>query len=168
MVETNLVNTSMLRDELLNLAKNRANRDLTDHGDSPSKLENYITRIECASRVGILTALQLYPQELVSEGTNTFHVFNRLIKHDLSLACFEAASVAWLTVDNFRWHMQGHPEVSENLFYGMVQQYHNPVVQVCLTYLNNGHELLTEDMVQKAKEVARESTRALFATTEYQ
>ncbi|WZE38332.1 hypothetical protein EKO22_13975 (plasmid) [Synechococcus elongatus PCC 11802] len=92
-----------------------------------------------------------YPKQLIEINSVINPVPYILAIRDLSRVTYPVAATAWLTTDHFRWHtLEGYGAVPEDLSYGLVLQYFEPVVEATRYFLSptgqQRHRLSREDL----------------------
>ncbi|WP_338442561.1 hypothetical protein VZG28_06360 [Synechococcus elongatus IITB4] len=81
------------------------------------------------------TASQYPSSQLVDNG-KVCCVSTDLVIQELQRVTYPIAAAAWLTTDHFRWHtVAGYEAVPEDLIYGLIQQYFDPIVEATRYFL---------------------------------
>ena len=96
-------------------------------------------------------AAEKYPEQLIEIDSVINPVPYTLAVRDLSRVIYPIAATAWLTTDHFRWHtLEGYEAVPEDLSYGLVLQYFEPVIEATRYFLSptgiQRHRLSREDL----------------------
>jgi hypothetical protein len=72
-----------------------------------------------------------HPHDLIETEGDDYYVVTQMCNTDLSQIPLMVAAIAWLTVDDWRWDLEKHPEIPDGLSYGLVTLYPRPITRGC-------------------------------------
>lgn len=117
-----------------------------------STMFRYHKQVLLSLRIMAKIAKSKYPISLMEEAGKIYSITNILAARDLTRVVYPIAAAAWLTTDHFRWHqLEEYKAVPEDLSYGLVLQYFEPVVESTRYFLSptgrQRHRLSQKDWV---------------------
>ncbi|WP_152034140.1 hypothetical protein [Synechococcus elongatus] len=152
-----IANTPVLRSSCRRLANqlrtsSAVGEDLSLNQDACSSLVfQYYKQARLTLILMDKLAKEKYPNQLIEKGKQLCSLAVALASNDLDRAVYPIAATAWLTTDNFRWHkLQGFQSVPEDLSYGLILDYFEPVVESTRYFLSptgkHRYRLTREDL----------------------
>lgn len=133
-------------------------------------LWNYYIRLDLSFYLMNKTSLEKYPNDVVETVDVDYAVPTvcAIAREDIKRVVFPAAAIAWLNYNHdFKWHVHGGAnEVPEDLSYGLVLKYPEPILRSCYYFTgllkNEEDPALPEEVVRTAQIYALRTLNELY------